>query len=86
MNLSIMILFLLIVFFRRIVLMQSFILLLVHALWPNDILEHSHTDTVAPCEITAIINRQRDSSLITHSHKRHGVTKHKTARVSRAHL
>lgn len=50
--------------------MQSFILLLVHALWPNDILEHSHGDTVAPREITAIINPE-DSSLIIHSHKRH---------------
>lgn len=50
--------------------MQSFILLLVHALWPNDILEKSHADTVAPREITAITNTQRDSSLITHGHKR----------------
>lgn len=55
--------------------MQSFILLLVHALWPNDILEHSHADTVAPREITAIINPEKDSSLITHSHKRQS---HKT--------
>lgn len=66
--------------------MQSFILLLVHALWPNDILEHSHADTVAPREITAIINPEKDSSLITHSHKRHRVTKHKTLSVSHAHL
>lgn len=47
--------------------MQSFILLLVHALWPNDILEHSHADTVAPREITAIINPEKDSGLITHT-------------------
>lgn len=55
--------------------MQSFILLLVHALWPNDILEHSHAGTVAPREITAIINPEKDSSLITHNHKRQS---HKT--------
>lgn len=57
--------------------MQSFILLLVHALWPNDILEHGHADTVAPREITAIINPEKDNRLITQSHKRHTVTKHK---------
>lgn len=50
--------------------MQSFILLPVHALWPNDILEQSHTYTVAPREITAIINPEKDSSPITNSHKR----------------
>lgn len=64
--------------------MQPFILLPVHALWPNDILEHGHADTVAPCEITAIINPEKDSSLITKSHKRHS---HKTQNtVSLAHL
>lgn len=57
--------------------MQSFILLPVHALWPNDILEQIHADTVAPREITAIINPEKDSSLITHSHKRNTVTKHR---------
>lgn len=66
--------------------MQSFILPLVHALWPNDILEHSHTDTVAPREITAIINPEKDSSLITHGHKKRRVTKHETLRVCRVHL
>lgn len=39
--------------------MQSFILLPVHTLWPNDTLEKSHRDTVAPCEITAIINPEK---------------------------
>lgn len=66
--------------------MQSFILLLVHALWPNDTLEHSLADTVAPCEIMAIINPEGDSSLITHSHKGRSVAKHKTLSVSHAHL
>lgn len=64
--------------------MQSFILLPVHALWPNDILEWSHTDTVAPPEITAIINPEKDSSLITLSHKRN--TCETQNRVSRSHL
>lgn len=54
--------------------MQSFIL--VRALWPNDILERSRADTVAPCEIAAIINPGMDSSLIRRSHKRRVV--HKT--------
>lgn len=37
--------------------MHSFILLLVHALWPNDILERGHADTVANvAEITPVIN------------------------------
>lgn len=54
--------------------MQSFIL--VPALWPNDILERSRADTVAPREITAIINPGKDSGLITLSHKRR--TGHKT--------
>lgn len=54
--------------------MQSFILPLVHALWPNDILEHSHAGTVAPCEITAIINPEKGqrpdySRKKTRSHK-----------------
>lgn len=49
--------------------MQSFIL--DRALWPNDILERSHADTVARREITAIINPGKDSSLIRLSHKRH---------------
>lgn len=48
--------------------MQSFIL--VCALWPNDILEHSRADTVAPREITAIINPGKNSRLITLSLKR----------------
>lgn len=47
--------------------MQSFILLPVHALWPNDILERGHAGTVANlAEITAVINpvegRQSDHS------------------------
>lgn len=60
--------------------MQSFIVLVV-ALRPNDMLEHSLADTVAPHKITAIINPEKDSSLITPSHKRHRVAKHKPLRV-----
>lgn len=61
--------------------MQSFIL--VRALWPNDILERSHADTVAPPEITAIINPGKDSGLIGLSHKRHaGSQNTKTLLVS----
>lgn len=57
--------------------MQSFIL--VRALWPNDISERSRADTVAPREITAIINPGKDSGLIRLSHKRragHKTRKH----------
>lgn len=57
--------------------MQSFIL--VCALWPNDILERSRADTVAPCEITAIINPGKDGGLITLRLKRragHKTRKH----------
>jgi hypothetical protein len=50
--------------------MQSFILPLVHALWPNDILAQSHVPTVAPVEITALINPSYARALIIHSHKR----------------
>lgn len=48
--------------------MQSFIL--VCALWPNDILERGRADTVAPREITAIINPGKNSGLIKLSLKR----------------